>query len=318
MTATETEIPVAIVGVGKIARDQHMPSIERSPTFRLAAVVSRNAHVDGVENFSTVGALLEARPDIPALALCMPPQVRFEAAHAALLAGRHVMLEKPPGATIAEVRALQWLATDKGCTLFASWHSRYAHAVDDARQWLKERAVRHVSIVWKEDVRRWHPGQDWVWQAGGLGVFDPGINALSILTAILPHPVHVTTSELSFPQGRDAPIAARVDFANGRGAVVEAVFDWRQEGPQTWDIDVVTDDGTLKLSDGGARLAIDGAKRHAGDDREYDGLYARFANLIATGTSDVDLSPLVHVADAFMLARRVNVAPFDDDSVSSA
>ena len=33
---------------------------------------------------------------------------------------------------------------------------------------------------------RWHPGQEWIWQAGGFGVFDPGINALSIVTRILP------------------------------------------------------------------------------------------------------------------------------------
>jgi D-galactose 1-dehydrogenase len=43
-----------------------------------------------------------------------------------------------------------------------------------------------VNVIWREDVRVWHPGQDWIWQPGGLGVFDPGINALSIITHILP------------------------------------------------------------------------------------------------------------------------------------
>ena len=100
MTATDP-IAIAIVGVGKIARDQHLPSIAGNADFRLAATASRHGRVDGVEAFQTIEALLVARPDVGAVALCQPPQVRFEAAAKAIRAGRHVLLEKPPGATIA-------------------------------------------------------------------------------------------------------------------------------------------------------------------------------------------------------------------------
>ncbi|MFX5656779.1 hypothetical protein ABTE24_21610, partial [Acinetobacter baumannii] len=51
---------------------------------------------------------------------------------------------------------------------------------------LQEHAPRKVKVIWREDVRHWHPDQEWIWQPGGLGVFDPGINALSIVTEILP------------------------------------------------------------------------------------------------------------------------------------
>ena len=47
-----------------------------------------------------------------------------------------------------------------------------------------------------------------------------------------------------------------------------------------------------------------------GEQAEYRGVYRRFVELIANGVSDVDLSPLVHVADAFMLGRRRDVEPF--------
>ena len=62
----------------------------------------------------------------------------------------------------------------------------YEIGVDAARKWLASRTVRKVQVNWKEDVRVWHPGQKWIWKAGGLGVFDPAINALSIITKILP------------------------------------------------------------------------------------------------------------------------------------
>jgi D-galactose 1-dehydrogenase len=45
---------------------------------------------------------------------------------------------------------------------------------------------------------------------------------------------------------------------------------------------------------------------------EYPAIYRRFVELIANGVSDVDLSPLIHVADAFMLGRRREVEAFED------
>jgi D-galactose 1-dehydrogenase len=307
-----TAIRIAIVGVGKIARDQHVPSIHGNCDFLLDATVSTGDGLDGVANFPTLDALLRERPDIEAVALCMPPQVRFEYAAAAIAAGKHVLLEKPPGATIAEVEALVAMARERQVSLFATWHSRFAAGVDRARDWLGDKRIQHMQITWKEDVRRWHPGQAWIWEAGGLGVFDPGINALSIVTAILPKPMHVTRSILEFPDGRDAPIAARLSFAGEDGATGEADFDWRQTGPQTWDIAIATDQGKLLLSNGGASLAIDGVSALSEDDGEYAAIYRRFADLIRRRDIDVDLAPLVHVADAFMLGRRVVVEPFSE------
>src|SRR3546814_14231220 len=91
------------------------------------------------------------------------------------------MLEKPPAATTTEISALADHARARGVTLFATWHSREAAGVAGARDWLSDKRIRAAHIRWKEDIRRWHPGQEWILDAGGFGVFDPGINALSIL-----------------------------------------------------------------------------------------------------------------------------------------
>jgi D-galactose 1-dehydrogenase len=299
---------VALVGIGKIAVDQHVPAIDASPDWELACTVSRKGHVDEVEAYTSIEAMLEARPEVTVVSLALPPVPRFVYAEAALRAGRHVMLEKPPGATLAEVHALQDLAAEKGLTLFATWHSRMAHAVAPAKAWLKNKTVTRAHITWREDVRKWHPGQDWVFEPGGMGVFDPGINALSILTEILPMPVHLTRAELEFPGNRQTPIGAQLTFSDG----VTADFDWRQEGPQTWDIAVETTQGRLDLRMGGNVLEIDGTP--AGGENtimgEYPALYARMAALVRTGESEVDLAPMVHVADALTLGRRVVVADF--------
>lgn len=299
---------VALVGIGKIARDQHVPALAASGDWELAATVSRSGTVKGVEAFTDFATMLAERPDIPMVSLCLPPQPRFAYAEAALRAGRHVMLEKPPGQTLAEVHALDALARSMGVTLYATWHSRMAEAVAAAKAWLADTVVRRAHIIWREDVRKWHPGQDWVFEPGGMGVFDPGINALSILTEILPAPVHVTEAVLEFPENRDTPIAARIGFSGG----VTADFDWRQEGPQTWDMEFETDKGPMALRMGGNRLEL-GGKPAGGANSimgEYPALYARMADLVRNGQSEVDLSPMVHVADALTLGKRVTVAAF--------
>lgn len=303
---------LALVGLGKIARDQHLPAIEATEGLRLAAVASRSRPAMELPVYAELEELLAAEPGIEAVTLCTPPQGRFEQAQAALRAGRHLMLEKPPGATLAEVQALAALAEAQGVTLFATWHSREAAGVAPARDWLAGRRVISVQVTWKEDVRHWHPGQQWIWEPGGLGVFDPGINALSIVTAILPEPMRLVSADLSFPANRATPIAADLAFRTASGAPVHAGFDWRQTGPQTWDIRVETEDGGLLLQKGGSVLAIDGQAEMTAPDREYVGLYRRFADLVAAGQSDVDLAPLTHVADAMLLGRRIEVDAFAD------
>lgn len=299
---------LALVGIGKIALDQHVPALKSSPDWDLAATVSRRGTVDGVEAFTDLTTMLEARSDIGAVSLCLPPVPRFDAAQAVLRAGRHLMLEKPPGATLAEVHALCDLARAQGVTIYATWHSRMAMAVGAARDWLAGRTVQEGRITWREDVRKWHPGQDWIFEAGGMGVFDPGINALSILTEILPQPVRLLSADLDYPANRQAPIAARLQFSRN----IAADFDFRQQGPQTWDMEFQTDRGRMALRMGGNRLEIDGRPVQGGDDimGEYPALYARMAALVAAGESDADLAPMVLVADAFTLGRRNIVADF--------
>jgi D-galactose 1-dehydrogenase len=305
-------IRIAIVGVGKIARDQHIPAINGNAAFSLAATVSpHHKGPEGIPHFDTLEELIESGPAVDAVALCTPPQVRYDLAALALARGMHVFLEKPPGATLAEVAALESRADKVGVTLFASWHSRFAAGVGPARAWLAERTVKSAKIIWREDVRVWHPGQAWIWEPGGLGVFDPGINALSIATHILPRPFFIKAATLEIPSNRAAPIAADIEFRDTAGAEIHMDLDWRQTGPQSWDIIVETDAGTLKLSHGGAVLTLPSGTEH-NEDLEYPGLYARFANLIRGGRSDADIAPLRLVADAFLRGNRQTVEAFHD------
>ncbi len=304
---------LGLLGIGKIARDQHIPSIKANPKFKLVACASRSATVDRVASFKDLASMLAGVPDLDCVSICTPPQAHFDAALMALRAGKHVMLEKPPTLTTRQIALLADEAALYGRTLFQTWHSRFAESVDAAREWLSTRELPSGRITWKEDVHHWHPGQRWIWEPGGFGVFDPGINALSLLTEVLGEEVFVEGATLEFPENQQAPIAANLRMRTFAGAEIAAEFDFRQKGEQSWDIEFETKGGRLKLSRGGAGLEIDGKviAAEAGMAGEYPRLYARFAALCAAGKSDVDWRPFQLVADAFLIGERRIVAPHE-------
>jgi predicted dehydrogenase len=301
---------LGLVGVGKIARDQHLPAIAQETAFALIGAASRAAHDPELVRYSSLGEMLAALPELEAVSICTPPVGRWALAAEALRAGKHVMIEKPPGATVSEVEVLADLARASRRTLFASWHSREAAGVEPARHWLADKRILSAQVTWREDVRRWHPGQEWIFEAGGLGVFDPAINALSILTEILPQAVTLEEATLAFPSNRDAPIAATLALLHDGDAPIRVDLDFLEATDQCWSILVRTDAGDLRLDRGGAVVQVGTEPARHGEDREYARLYARFAALIAAAESEVDLRPLKLVADAFLLGRRVGAPAF--------
>ena len=310
-------IRVGIVGVGKFARDHHIPSIKGSPDFELVAACSPRSRVDGLRNYTDIDAMLADVGDLDAVVICTPPQSHYEMARSALTHGKHVLLEKPPCATLSRLNHLIDLAKSRRLSLYQIWHSQHAPGVAPARHMLKNRRLRGAHATWKEDVRIWHPGQAWIWQPGGFGVFDPGINALSILTRLIEDPIFPVSATLYVPSNRDTPIAADALLKTAGGIEIQVEFDFRHTGTQTWDIDFETDEGPLKLSAGGSHLTVgDTPLPHDTENlrSEYVSIYGRFAQLVSEGGSEIDARPLELVADLFLLGRRIGVEPFLESS----
>ena len=310
MSATK----IAIIGVGKIAIDQHIPVIGKNADFELVGLVSqRGLHVGDTPSFKTAAELFAAIPEVEAVAICTPPHVRHNIAREALAAGKHVLLEKPPTATVAEMHDLTTAAREAGRVIFSTWHSQYNPGIDAAKARLAGQKLKKLHIEWREDVRRWHPGQDWIWEAGNFGVFDTGINALSVLTKITPGAMFVKSATLEYPANRDTPIAASLVFscnAGQPGAALTAEIDWRQEDKDIWNIEVVTERETLLLTYGGSKLYVDGKLAVEASLAEYEGVYDHFAALLKANETWMDSAPFQLVADTFLIASRRLVAPF--------
>lgn len=304
---------IAIIGLGKISQDQHVPVIGASDAFELAAIVSTRGLGHGnIPVFKNPAELYRAVPEIGVVAVNTPPGVRHPIAHEALAAGKDVLLEKPPATTLSELADLEAFAQEKGRVLFATWHSIFNPAVDEARALIAKSGLRSLHIEWREDVRKWHPGQDWVWEPGGFGVFDPGINALSIFTTIMPTVPFVKAADLTYPSNRQTPIGVKLTLSDAKGTALSADFDWREKGDEKWHMMIELANGkSARLFKGGAALSLDGKTIVEAPSEEYQRIYRRFAGLLDERRSDVNVAPLRLVADAMLLGRRLTTDAFD-------
>ncbi|WP_116085011.1 Gfo/Idh/MocA family protein [Tropicimonas sp. IMCC34011] len=299
-----------LVGIGDIAKSKHEPAIAASEDFTLRAAVSRHHTVEGVENWSDYDDFLVDGPE-GALSLTAPPEARLAMTRKAIAAGRDVMMEKPPAPTVSAALDLAQRARKAGTALLGSWHMRHGIAVLEAQRWLSGRRIRRVDVEWSEDVRKTHPGQDWVFEAGGFGIYDNVTNAFSLMTILLPDALCVTSATHEIPENRSQPIRTDLEMEAG-DAPVALKADWRHEGERIFRIEIETDRGTLVLPDGGHALQADGKTLvEKGEDREYQALYASFAGVLAERRVDVDVRPLQLAADAFLLAAATRTDAFD-------
>jgi predicted dehydrogenase len=219
------------------------------------------------------------------------------------------LLEKPPTAGLAEIADLAGLAQAQRVSLFTTWHAQHHSTVGAAAKALAGKRIAAMEILWHEDVHKWHPGQQWIWQPGGFGVFDPGINAFSIVTRIFPGGLFVDSAELSFPANAETPIAAEIVFRSPQAdGPLSASLDWRRTEGEEWTITVETSDGTtVRLEDGGSKLLLDG-KLHDDDGiGEYPDIYRTFVDLIDERRSLVDVAPLRLVADCLLTGARKSI-----------
>ena len=303
-------IRIAILGFGKIAEDQHVPSIAANPRLELAATSSRSGQGVG-QTFTDWRELIRSVEGLEAVAITTPPNPRYEIARECTLAGLHCLLEKPPTAGLAEIADLDCLAQAQGTTLLTTWHAQHHSTVDAAARALAGKRIKSMAIHWHEDVHKWHPGQNWIWEPGGFGVFDPGINAFSIATRIFPGGLFVRDASLSFPSNAQTPIAADVNFSSPvADGPLSASLDWRRTQGEEWTIDVEADDGTrVRLENGGSRLLLNGHAKEDTGPGEYPDIYRLFVDLIDERRSLVDVAPLRLVADCLLAGRRQDVDP---------
>ncbi|MFD0766188.1 Gfo/Idh/MocA family oxidoreductase [Mucilaginibacter lutimaris] len=106
----QAPIVTGLMAYGMSGRIFHAPFISTNPAFQLKAIVERT-HKKGAEiypdvkSYGSIDELL-ADDEIELIIVNTPSNLHYEHTMMALKAGKHVLLEKPAAATVAEVKEL--------------------------------------------------------------------------------------------------------------------------------------------------------------------------------------------------------------------
>ncbi len=224
-------LKVGLIGAGNISR-AHLPAYREHPQqvalTAVCDVAETNAARVAAEfghprHWTDVAAFL-AEADIEAVDICLPHHLHHPVAKAALLAGKHVLVEKPFAITMAQCRELVDLAARQGLTLMVAQMQRY-NATYRALKALIERGelgrIHHARIDAIQNLHDYAEPPHWLYrgdQAGGGSVISVAVHRIDLLRYLIGDARRVMawgkTVDPAF-QGAEDYCVALIEFENG-------------------------------------------------------------------------------------------------------
>ena len=152
-------------------------------------------------------------PDVAAVAIATPAATHFDLIRSALEAGKHVLVEKPLTAAVAEAEKLTALARGSGLALMCDHTYCYTPAVQRIRQLLRSGEIGEVQFI--DSVRI------------NLGLVQPDVD---VLWDLAPHDLSIL--DFVLPEGiRPVAVAAHVGDPIGAGRACVAYLSlWLSNG----------------------------------------------------------------------------------------
>src|SRR5262245_4574566 len=137
----KSDLRVALVGAGNLARWAHLPSLKKIPNVSLHAVCSASgargntyARRFGASYFCSNYEELLKDPEIDIVMILTRNQYHYSQALKALHAGKHVFVEKPMALTEEECRVLYRAVAETGKQLTVGFNRRFAPLYQDLKR----------------------------------------------------------------------------------------------------------------------------------------------------------------------------------------
>jgi predicted dehydrogenase len=167
---------------------------------------------------------------VDAVYIGTPHSTHFSYAREALLAGKHVLCEKPLTMTADEARELGRLAAEHGVFLMEAMWTKFSPAVQRAVEIVQSGAIGEVRFVQAGlgyPVPADGPPRFWDAALGGGALYDLGVYAIALAHTFLGSPVAVTATGSMRDDGVDLHEACVLEFASGAQAqFVTSITFW--------------------------------------------------------------------------------------------
>ena len=193
-------------------------------TSEVTAICSRSA--SGAEDFGDSFGIAARftdfesmlASDIEAVYIGTPHVTHFEFARAALLAGRHVLCEKPLGLNAAQVRELATIAEASDRFLMEAMWMKFNPLYATLRDLLDTGAIGEVRSVRASFGVPFPRDNSSRWKTGGSTLLDQGIYPVTLGHMILGDPLRVSATGIVRSDGVDLSEYFTLHYSDGRFA----------------------------------------------------------------------------------------------------
>jgi predicted dehydrogenase len=238
---SSTRIRWAVVGTGGISR-RTVGDLRLCESAEVVAVASRDqqraaafaSELGLPRAFGSYSAMCESA-DVDAVYIGTPHSTHFAYAREALLAGKHVLCEKPLTMTADEARELGRIAAENGAFLMEAMWTKFSPAVQRAVEIVQSGAIGEVRFLQAGlgyPVPADGPPRFWDAALGGGALYDLGVYAIALAHTFLGSPAAVTATGSMRDDGVDLHEACVLGYAGAQAQFVTSITFWVP--PQGW------------------------------------------------------------------------------------
>jgi predicted dehydrogenase len=192
------QLGIGVIGAGTIAEGNHLPGYQKQSDARLVAIADVNgeraraiAAKFGVPHSYSDYQELLANPDVDAVSICVPNFQHAPVSMAALQAGKHVLVEKPPALSAEEGRAVAAVVEASGRVYMVCQNHRFRPEVVQLKRYVDSGALGEIYYAKTAMLRRRGSSGGWFAQkrySGGGALIDIGVHCLDWTRWILGNP----------------------------------------------------------------------------------------------------------------------------------
>lgn len=287
---------IGIIGAGK-AGQRHVAAVQESGLAEIVAVADpseaaqRTAAAAGAAYCTEYETMLNSI-ELDAVIISLPHHALAAAAIAAARHGKHVLLEKPMGISVAEATAVMYACQEAGVRLMVNFVHRFRTEYMQAEAALRNGAVGEPVLIVDTMASGRSELPAWTWDKGASGggmMMYNGIHSIDRLLWLAGSPVTAVTAQagtLSYPVEVEDTMVGTLSFANGcLGVVIQHKSD-AAKTLSTWETMIYGTRGAIKvLSDGGLELVSEtgAATVQVNSGNRFLGAFREFVSAIAAG-----------------------------------
>jgi len=229
-------IKLAIIGLGQIAQNFHLPILNRNPEVEIIAVCDLNkskalivADKYGIKVATDSVDELLSIEELEAVVICTPTDSHCNLALAAISAGKHIMMEKPIARNLQEAQLIADAAEKANIKVMIATNQRFRYDARMIKNYVQMKEVGNVFYIqcgWIQPVKgeHWRTMND---KAGGGVLLDLGYSLIDALLWIYDYqPVKAVQANLFHHLTKTVEDVAVVNIQFENGSIATMELSW--------------------------------------------------------------------------------------------